>query len=151
MCGLYLWAFCLVPLVFISVFVPVPYCLDDCMYVFFFHYGLLQDIEYSPLCYTVGPCCSPGKPTRGHSSHLSGSGKAGPRRGLKSGHSSLAGPSQMADCSSRHTHASTRWLLEAGQLRPSSFSFLTWRRKVRMPKVGTLLPREFQHMVLTLA
>ena len=21
------------------------------------HYGLLQDIEYSPLCYTVGPCC----------------------------------------------------------------------------------------------
>ena len=22
-----------------------------------FHYGLLQDIEYSSLCYTVGPCC----------------------------------------------------------------------------------------------
>ena len=21
-----------------------------------FHYGLLQDIEYSPLCYTVGLC-----------------------------------------------------------------------------------------------
>ena len=21
-----------------------------------FHYGLLQDAEYSPLCYTVGPC-----------------------------------------------------------------------------------------------
>ena len=21
-----------------------------------FHYGLLQDIEYSSLCYTVGPC-----------------------------------------------------------------------------------------------
>ena len=23
-----------------------------------FHYALLQDIEYSSLCYTVGPCCS---------------------------------------------------------------------------------------------
>ena len=22
-----------------------------------FHYGLLKDIEYSSLCYTVGPCC----------------------------------------------------------------------------------------------
>ena len=22
-----------------------------------FHYGLLQDTEYSSLCYTVGPCC----------------------------------------------------------------------------------------------
>ena len=22
-----------------------------------FHCGLLQDIEYSSLCYTVGPCC----------------------------------------------------------------------------------------------
>ena len=22
-----------------------------------FHYGLLQDIQYSSLCYTVGPCC----------------------------------------------------------------------------------------------
>ena len=22
-----------------------------------FHYGLLQDIKYSSLCYTVGPCC----------------------------------------------------------------------------------------------
>ena len=26
----YLWVFCLVPLVYIFVFVPVPYCLDDC-------------------------------------------------------------------------------------------------------------------------
>ena len=25
----YFWVFCLVPLVYISVFVPVPYCLDD--------------------------------------------------------------------------------------------------------------------------
>ena len=30
------------------------------IYVLFkvlFHYRLLQDIEYSSLCYTVGPCC----------------------------------------------------------------------------------------------
>ena len=30
---LYLWAFYFVPLIFISVFVPVPYCLDDCGFV----------------------------------------------------------------------------------------------------------------------
>ena len=29
----YLWVFYLVPLVYISVFVPVPYCLDDCSFV----------------------------------------------------------------------------------------------------------------------
>ncbi|MES6403739.1 hypothetical protein U6P81_12185, partial [Cutibacterium acnes] len=29
----YFWAFYLVPLVYISVFVPVPYCLDDCGFV----------------------------------------------------------------------------------------------------------------------
>ena len=29
----YFWAFYLVPLVDISVFVPVPYCLDDCSFV----------------------------------------------------------------------------------------------------------------------
>ena len=29
----YFWAFYLVPLVYISVFVPVPYCLDDCKFV----------------------------------------------------------------------------------------------------------------------
>ena len=28
-----LWAFCFVPLIYISVFVPVPYCLDDCGFV----------------------------------------------------------------------------------------------------------------------
>ena len=33
LCGLYLWAFCFVPLMYISVFVPVPYCLDDCGFV----------------------------------------------------------------------------------------------------------------------
>ena len=29
------------------------------MYIFhiLFYYGLLQEIEYSTLCYTVGPCC----------------------------------------------------------------------------------------------
>ena len=27
------WAFCLVPLIYISVFVPVPNCLDDCSFV----------------------------------------------------------------------------------------------------------------------
>ena len=29
----YFWAFCPVPLVCISVFEPVPYCLDDCSFV----------------------------------------------------------------------------------------------------------------------
>ena len=29
----YFWAFYLVPLVYISVFVPVPCCLDDCSFV----------------------------------------------------------------------------------------------------------------------
>ena len=29
----YFWAFCLVPFVYISVFVPIPYCLDDCSFV----------------------------------------------------------------------------------------------------------------------
>ena len=29
----YLWAFYSVPLIYISVFVPVPYCLDDCGFV----------------------------------------------------------------------------------------------------------------------
>ena len=30
---IYLWAFYFVPLIYISVFVPVPYCLDDCSFV----------------------------------------------------------------------------------------------------------------------
>ena len=29
----YFWAFYLVPLVYISVFVPVPFCLDECSFV----------------------------------------------------------------------------------------------------------------------
>ena len=30
---MYLWAFYSVPLIYISLFVPVPYCLDDCGFV----------------------------------------------------------------------------------------------------------------------
>ena len=30
---IYLWAFYFVPLIYISVFVPVPYCLDECSFV----------------------------------------------------------------------------------------------------------------------
>ena len=30
---IYLWAFCSAPLIYVSVFVPVPYCLDDCGFV----------------------------------------------------------------------------------------------------------------------
>ena len=28
---IYLWVFYFVPLIYISVFVPAPYCLDDCV------------------------------------------------------------------------------------------------------------------------
>jgi len=30
---IYLWVLCLVPLVYISVFVPGPYCFNDCSFV----------------------------------------------------------------------------------------------------------------------
>ena len=30
---IYLWAFYFVPLIYTSVIVPVPYCLDDCSFV----------------------------------------------------------------------------------------------------------------------
>ena len=30
---IYLWASYFVPFIYISVFVPVPYCLDDCSFV----------------------------------------------------------------------------------------------------------------------
>ena len=30
---IYHWAFYFVPLIYMSVFVPVPYCLDDCSFV----------------------------------------------------------------------------------------------------------------------
>ena len=29
----------------------------DILFHILFHFGLSQDIEYSSLCYTVGPCC----------------------------------------------------------------------------------------------
>ena len=29
----YFWAFSLVPLIYVSVFVPLPHCLDDCSFV----------------------------------------------------------------------------------------------------------------------
>ena len=32
---IYLWAFYFVPLIYISVFVPVPYCFDDCSFVIY--------------------------------------------------------------------------------------------------------------------
>ena len=35
----YFWAFCLVPLVYISVFVPVPYCVDD--------YSFVSSVQFS--------------------------------------------------------------------------------------------------------
>ena len=39
---------------------PRPGSPDSYTYILFqifFHYRLLQDIKYSSLCYTVGPCC----------------------------------------------------------------------------------------------
>ena len=30
---IYLWAFYFIPLIYISVYVPAPYCLDDCSFV----------------------------------------------------------------------------------------------------------------------
>ena len=30
---IYLWAFYIAPLIYISVFVPIPYCLDECSFV----------------------------------------------------------------------------------------------------------------------
>ena len=33
---IYLWSFYFVPLIYISVFVPVPYCLDECSFVVYF-------------------------------------------------------------------------------------------------------------------
>ena len=40
----------------------ILYSLYSNIYILFhilLHYRLLQDIEYSSLCYTVGPCCLP--------------------------------------------------------------------------------------------
>ena len=43
------WAFCLVPLIYISVFVPVPYCLDDCSFVVQMHEWILKYIQSLPM------------------------------------------------------------------------------------------------------
>ena len=38
---------------------PYTYIHIHLFFNILFHYGLLQDTEYSSLCYTVGPCCLP--------------------------------------------------------------------------------------------
>ena len=38
--------------VYVYIYIYVYTCI-----FFLFHYGLSQDIEYSFLCYTGGPCC----------------------------------------------------------------------------------------------
>ena len=58
----YLWAFYPVPLIYISVFVAVPYCLDDCSFA-----GTWMDLEIVILSevsqkekdkyHTVSPVC----------------------------------------------------------------------------------------------
>ena len=45
----YLWVLCLVPLVYISVFVPVPYCLDDCLVQLLSHVQLFA-ISWTAAC-----------------------------------------------------------------------------------------------------
>ena len=39
-----------------SDFVQIDMYISIFFFVIFPHYSLLQDIEYSSLCYTVGPC-----------------------------------------------------------------------------------------------
>ena len=44
----------------VCVHVYMYVCIYVYVYILFqslFHYILLQDIKYSSLCYTVGPCC----------------------------------------------------------------------------------------------
>ena len=63
---IYLWAFYFVPLIYISVFVPVPYCLDNCGFV----------VECRQILYQLSYPGSPGhleplanneeKPAHGH-------------------------------------------------------------------------------------
>ena len=52
-------------ILFISVYIysliifTLQYCIGFAIYSLFhiiFHYGLLQDVEYRSMCYTVGPC-----------------------------------------------------------------------------------------------
>ena len=63
---IYLWAFYFVPLINVSVFVPVPYCLDDCCFVvqpevrqvatqgFLYFHTNCKIICYSSLKNTIG-------------------------------------------------------------------------------------------------
>ena len=37
----------------------ISYTYTYTLFHILFYYDLLQDTEYSSLCYTVGPCCSP--------------------------------------------------------------------------------------------
>ena len=46
---IYFWGFYLVPLIYISVFVPVPYCLDDCSFVVQMHEWILKYIQSLPM------------------------------------------------------------------------------------------------------
>ena len=48
---IYLWTFYFVPLIYMSVFVPVPYCLDDCGFVVeLVFYALLNRIN---ICFNL--------------------------------------------------------------------------------------------------
>ena len=48
-----LWAFYFVPLIYISVFVPVPYCLDECGFVVYFEIRQIDSSSsiLSPDCF----------------------------------------------------------------------------------------------------
>ena len=42
---------------FVWIYVYIHICMDIYIHVYIlFHYGLLQNIEYNFLCYTLGPC-----------------------------------------------------------------------------------------------
>ena len=49
--------------IYIYIYIHTHMCIYIYTYIYnvpfqiLFHYRLLQDIDYSSLCYTVGPCC----------------------------------------------------------------------------------------------
>ena len=56
----YFWAFCLFPLVYISVFVPVPNCLDDCSFVSQFSHSVVSNsLQPHESQHDRPPCPSP--------------------------------------------------------------------------------------------